>query len=115
VGIELMMGAFQPVMMLTELLSQAHRKFGTFALADEQVETLLREVACFFDRNTVTYNVYAPALNLHGGRDIPTIRFPERITLRSITNEEFTRFYGRNPLLGANTQSLYAPAFYSYA
>jgi Apea-like HEPN len=98
-------------MVLNALAYEAHRRFGTFALSDHQLETLLAEVAGFFDRDTIMYNLYAPALNLQGDRDVGPIQFPGGITLRPITDEEFTRIYGGNPLLHGSTMSLHAPVF----
>ena len=46
--------------------------------------------------------LFAPVLNVYGPREVPPMSFPDGIIMRPITDEEFTLFYGGNPVFGTN-------------
>ena len=52
VGTESCTAVLQPVTILLRLATEAHQRFGTFALTGGQIEALLADVAAFFDGNT---------------------------------------------------------------
>ncbi|MGC1686468.1 MAG: hypothetical protein WA734_12670 [Candidatus Acidiferrales bacterium] len=111
VGTPLSAGVLQPVSILQRLVYEAHQRFGTFALTDEQVEKLLADVSTFFDRKMVRHRLYAPALNLHGPQETPSMMFPGGIILRPITDGECTRFYGGNPIFQMPRRPIGLPDF----
>ena len=98
VGTETVTAVLQPATILVQLALEAEKRFGTFAVADAEIDALLAEVSAFFDRETVSLRLYAPALNLFGPADTPPVAFPEGVRLRPITDDECTRFYGGNPI-----------------
>jgi len=98
VGTPLGGGGLQPVMVLQQLAREAYTRFGTFGVSDDQIEELLIDVPGLFDRKTMRLRLYAPVLNLCGPRETPSITFADEITLRPITDEECTSFYGGNPI-----------------
>jgi len=95
-GTKMSAGQLQPVMLLNQLLAALWEKHETFNVTKEQIEAVLQALSDFIDRSTIPFRFYAPALNLDGARDTPPISFPSGITLRPITDEECTRFYGGN-------------------
>jgi hypothetical protein len=98
VGTPLTVGALQPATILPLLAYEAHERFGTFAITDEQIEVLLKDVAASFDRDKVRFSLLAPALNLHGSQQTPPTTFPGGLVLRPMTDAEVTRLYGGNPI-----------------
>jgi hypothetical protein len=104
-------GVLQPISILFRLAYDAYTRFGTFAVSQEQRESLIAEVSSFFDRGTVRLRLYAPALNIHGPIDTPAIRFPDGIVLRPITDDECTQFYGGNPIFQARPVQIGFPEF----
>ncbi len=96
-GTALWAGALQPLTIPYRLVSEAHERYGTFRLTDEQINQLMVDVSSFFDRNVVSLRLCAPTLNLNGPQNTPQMIFPGSIILRPITDEECTRFYGGNP------------------
>jgi hypothetical protein len=48
------------------LASEAHKRFGTFALTQNQIQAILADVSRFFDRTTLRMTLYTPALNICG-------------------------------------------------
>ncbi|QIG95503.1 hypothetical protein [Bradyrhizobium sp. 6(2017)] len=111
VGTSIGAGSLDPRTVLTGLAYEALQRCGTFSITDDQMDELLTDVAGFFDRSTVQLRLYAPALNLHGPRDVPPIAFPGGVILRPITDEEFTLFYGGNPIFRGHGRLLNFPDF----
>lgn len=111
IGTTIGAGVLQASEILQTLAHEAYRRFGTFALTSEQIETILADVSAFFDRKTVRLWLNAPALNLHGHRKTPPMAFPGRITLRPITDEECTQFYGGNPIFQMRQRPISFPDF----
>jgi hypothetical protein len=111
VGTSLLAGVFQLAGALQSLALEAHKRFGSFALTDAQIETILADVSTFFDRQTVRFRLYAPALNLRGPQETPSMAFPGGIVLRPITDEECTQFYGGNPIFQMGKQTVGFPDF----
>ena len=104
-------GVIQPRMIVGHLAHEALKRYGTFDLTDEQISALLDEAGAFFDRPTIRLRLLSPVLNVHGPREIPPISFPEGVTMRPITDEEFTDFYGGNPIFGGARNHFYFPDF----
>jgi len=53
IGIATMAGPLQPSSKINGLLHECHKRFGTFVPSPAQIDTLLVEVAGFFDRTEV--------------------------------------------------------------
>src|ERR1700739_1793523 len=111
VGTALSTGVLQSVTILHRLAFEAYERFGTFVLTDDKFGSLMRVFATFFDRKMVRIRLYAPALNLHGPQETPPIMFPGGITLRPITDEECTHFYGGNPIFQIRKMPIGFPDF----
>lgn len=104
-------GVLQPRMILATLAHESLRQFGTFTINEEQIDKLLGETANFFDRSNIRIQLLAPVLNVHGSRDVPRITFPGGVTMRPITDEEFTLFYGGNPVFNTSGRLFVFPDF----
>ena len=95
-------GILQPQRILHVLAHESLKRFGAFAIGEEQVNALLNDATRFFDSPNVRIRLFAPLLNVHGSRDVPPINFPGDIIMRPISDEEFTQFYGGNPIFGTS-------------
>src|SRR5260221_5444234 len=111
VGTSISAGGLQAVGIPLRLASEAHKRFGTFALTSDQIQAILTDVSSFFDRSTVGLRLYAPALNLHGPRETPSMAFPGGIILQPMTDEECTQFYGGNPIFQTGKMPVGFPEF----
>jgi hypothetical protein len=105
------MGILQPRMILAGLARESFKRHGTFAITDAQMDQLLEETARFFDRPNIRIRLSAPVLNVHGLRAVPPITFPVGITMRAITDDELTSFYGGNPIFHGDSRLLAFPDF----
>ena len=111
VGTPLTMSVIQPVGILMTLVQEAYDRFGTFELTNEQIETVVEDALTFFERETVRLRLYAPAIGPHGPADTPPMKFPGDVVLRPTTDQEFTDFYGGNPILQVRPGRLVFPDF----
>jgi hypothetical protein len=111
VGTSMGAGVLDPRTILTGLAYESLKRYGTFSMTNDQMEELLVDVAGFFDRTTVRLRLYAPALNLHGSRAVPSIAFSGNVTLRPIADEEFTLIYGGNSIFPGHGRLLNFPDF----
>jgi len=90
-------GPLQASLILSTLIFETYRRFGSINPTDEQIEQLLADVSLFFDKKVVCVRLYAPALNLHGPSSMRPISFPGGFVLRPILESEATQFFGGNP------------------
>ena len=97
VGTDLGGGALDAGMLLSQLVQEVFSRYGTVTCTEEQFDAVLTDVAAFFDSPTISYQFYGPVRNMNGPVDVPPILFPGDVTLRPLTDAEFTRFYGGNP------------------
>lgn len=111
VGTPFGVGVLQPGMVLRGIIVELYKRWGTFLVTDSQIEDVLKEVSDFFDTKKVAFTFYAPVINLHGARDIEPIAFFDEITLRPVTDEEVTRFYGGNTIFRVGNMPVSFPDF----
>jgi hypothetical protein len=87
-------GPLREIDLLNQLVSAVYNRFETFAPTEAQIAELIAETGAFLDRKTLRLRFYAPVLNVCGARDLPAVTFPDDITFRPITDDEFSRIYG---------------------
>jgi hypothetical protein len=91
--------ALRGIDVLTHLVNAAYNRFETFALTEAQIAEIITEAGAFLDRRTLRFRFYAPVLHVRGARDLPPLIFPDDITFRPITDDEFSRVYGGNAMI----------------
>lgn len=104
-------GILQPRMIVGGLAHECLRRHGSFAVNEQQLDELMQSTADFFDRPNIRIRISAPVLNVHGPRDVPPIAFASGITMRPITDEEATLFYGGNPIFANAGRMFVFPDF----
>jgi len=110
VGIANTTGVLQPHMVLFGLTTEAFKRFGSWSLNDDQINSLAVEAGAFFTKTHVSLRLLSPAINVAGSARMP-ISFPGGVVLRPITDEEATEIYGGSPWAFAPLQSLHWPNF----
>lgn len=93
-------GPLRGIDVLTHLVNAAYSRFETFALTEAQIAEIIAEAGAFLDRRTLRFRFYAPVLYVRGARDLPPLTFPDDITFRPITDDEFSRVYGGSVMFG---------------
>lgn len=85
---------FSGEQMIRGLTSEIWQRYQSFTIEETKIDSLLDELALFFDTSTVELEFLAPILNMERIPNISSIQFPGNLTLRALTSEEATRIYG---------------------
>lgn len=111
VGTSMGFGQLQPHAVLWTIATEVYNRHKKFDIDADQLDSLLVEVDQFFREDSYHLNIFAVAYNIHGDANIPPTPFPGGFTLRPITAEELTRFYGGNPIFHLHQRPAVLPQF----